>query len=52
MNKDELIVEYTRLCLQFVGFTGSEPVNEDEYNYVTKRLNQIRNLVGLNTIDF
>lgn len=51
MDKDKLIVEYTRLCLQFVAFAGPDPVNEEERNHVINRIKQIRELLGMEPIN-
>lgn len=50
MEKDKLIVEYTRLCLEFQSFAGPDPVDEEREDQVINRLCEIRELLGMETI--
>lgn len=50
MEKDKLIVEYTRLCLEFQSFTGPDPVDKEREDQVINRLYEIRELLGMEPI--
>jgi len=51
MEKDKLILEYTRLCLEFQSFAGSTPVDEEREDQVINRLYEIRELLGMKPIN-
>lgn len=51
MEKDKLIAEYMGLCLQYMEYAGPDPVNKEERDQVIYRIKQIRELLGMKTID-
>ena len=50
MERDKLIVEYTRLCLEFQSFTGPDPVDKEREDQVITRIYEIRELLGMKPI--
>lgn len=50
MEKDKLIVEYTRLCLEFQSFAGPDPVDKEREDQVINRIYEIRKLLGMEPI--
>ena len=51
MEKDKLILEYTRLCLEFQSFAGPVPVDEEREDKVINRIYEIRELLGMEPIN-
>ena len=50
MNKDLLVAEYIKLSLKWVSFAGPDPVDEKEQMRVACRIDEIRELLGLEPI--
>ena len=51
MEKDKLVAEYTGLCLEFINFSGPDPIEQEEYERVVSRIKEIRELLGMEPIN-
>lgn len=51
LDKEKLVIEYMQLCCEYVSLAGPDPVDEEERNHVVNRIKQIRELLGMESIN-